>query len=221
LACRQFADLPVHLNAVSRRIGKKGVYYWGMIWWIAVSFLLFIVQPSWSPVAIIVLGTLAGVGVATAYLIPWAMLPDVIELDELKTGRRREGAYYGFFVLLQKLGLALGLFLVSQGLAIAGYVTPPAGATTAIAQPDTPFAIRLMIGPPRAILLADYLVPFDHEEGPRETFGNWRPALRCELRRRSLMSAGYLLQIHEQKICWAICDRNHLRLFSSARKPLV
>jgi glycoside/pentoside/hexuronide:cation symporter, GPH family len=141
-------------TAISRRIGKKGVYYCGMIWWILVSIALYFVQPSWSPIAIIVLGVLAGVGVATAYLVPWAMLPDVIELDELKTGRRREGAFYGFFVLLQKLGLALGLFLVSQALAIAGYITPPIGTTTPIVQPDTALqAIRLMIGPVPAVIL--------------------------------------------------------------------
>jgi glycoside/pentoside/hexuronide:cation symporter, GPH family len=139
----------------SRRIGKKGVYYYGMIWWIVVSFLLFIVRPEWPPYVIIILGVLAGVGVATAYLVPWAMLPDVIEVDELKTGRRREGAYYGFFVLLQKLGLGLGLFLVSQALAISGYVTPPPGTTTPIVQPDSALlAIRIMIGPVPALILA-------------------------------------------------------------------
>jgi len=107
------------------------------------------------PYVIIILGVLAGVGVATAYLVPWAMLPDVIELDELKTGRRREGAFYGFFVLLQKLGLALGLFLVSQGLAISGYITPPVGSTVPIVQPDSALlAIRLMIGPIPALVLA-------------------------------------------------------------------
>lgn len=142
-------------SAISRRVGKKGVYYRGMIFWIVVAFLLFIVQPNWPAWSVIVLGALAGVGVATAYLVPWAMLPDVIELDELQTGKRREGAYYGFFVLLQKLGLALGLFLVSQALALAGYITPPAGTTTPIVQPDSALlAIRLMIGPIPALILA-------------------------------------------------------------------
>ncbi|MGQ9489958.1 MAG: MFS transporter [Anaerolineae bacterium] len=116
-------------TAISRQVSKKGVYY--------------------------VLGALAGMGVATAYLVPWAMLPDVIELDELKTGKRREGAYYGFFVLLQKVGLAVGLFMVSQALALSGYITPPAGTTTPIVQPDSALlAIRLMIGPIPALILA-------------------------------------------------------------------
>jgi GPH family glycoside/pentoside/hexuronide:cation symporter len=139
----------------SKRIGKKGVYYLGMVWWIAVSFLLFIVQPSWPSSAIIIIAVLAGIGVATAYLVPWSMLPDVIELDELRTGRRREGAFYGFFVLLQKLGLALGLGLVSLTLGLAGYITPPVGITTPIVQPASALlAIRIMIGPIPAVILA-------------------------------------------------------------------
>lgn len=146
-------------TAVSRRVGKKGVYYRGMVFWIVVSFGLFLVQPDWPSWVVIVLGVLAGVGVATAYLVPWAMLPDVIEEDELETGKRREGVFYGFFVLLQKLGLALGLFLVSQALNLTGYITPPANVTAPIEQPDSAlFAIRLMIGPVPALILAAGMV---------------------------------------------------------------
>ncbi|WP_423222521.1 MFS transporter [Candidatus Amarolinea aalborgensis] len=164
-------------TAVSRRTGKKGVYYRGMIFWIVVAFALFAVQPGWPSWVIIALAALAGVGVATAYLVPWAMLPDVIELDELETGKRREGAFYGFFVLLQKLGLALGLFLVSQVLNWTGYITPPEGITAPIVQPDSALlAIRLMIGPLPALILAAgiflvYKFPItkeNHEQALRE-----------------------------------------------------
>ena len=58
---------------------------------------------------------------STAYLIPWSMIPDVIDEDELNTGERREGIFYAFMVLLQKLGLAFGLFLVGQSLEISGF----------------------------------------------------------------------------------------------------
>jgi GPH family glycoside/pentoside/hexuronide:cation symporter len=133
---------------VSRRVGKKGVYYRGMFFWVAVLLGLFVVQPSWPSWSVLLLGALAGVGVATAYLVPWAMLPDVIELDELETGRRREGVYYGFVVLLQKIGLALGLFTVGQILQFTGYnsalTEQPASAL---------LAIRLMIGPIPALVL--------------------------------------------------------------------
>lgn len=141
-------------SAVSRRLGKKGVYLIGMTAWVVVSLLLFAVQPDWPLSVVIALAALAGIGVSVAYLVPWAMLPDVIELDELQTGRRREGTFYGFFVLLQKLGLAAGLFLVGQVLELAGYRTPPPNVTIPIEQPESALlAIRLMIGPAAALVL--------------------------------------------------------------------
>lgn len=142
-------------SAVSRRIGKKAVYLVGSVIWIAVQAFLFFLQPAQIVLAI-VLAVIAGAGVATAYLVPWSMMPDVIELDELETGQRREGMFYGFMVLLQKLGLALGLFLVGLGLQAAGFNE----SLPAAAQPDSArFAIRLMIGPvPTLILICGMLL---------------------------------------------------------------
>lgn len=141
---------------VSQRVGKKGVYYRGMIFWIAVLLGLYAVQPDWPSWIVLALGALAGVGVATAYLVPWAMLPDVIELDELETGQRREGIYYGFFVLLQKIGLALGLFAVGQMLEITGY-----NSQLAVQPSSTLLAIRLLIGPiPALILIASVVLVY-------------------------------------------------------------
>ncbi len=141
-------------SAMSKRVGKKGVYYRGMVFWIGVSMALFAVQPSWPSIAVIGLAVLAGVGVATAYLVPWAMLPDVIEQDELETGRRREGIFYGFFVFLQKLAVAVGLFLIGQLLGAAGYIKPTTEVQLPV-QPDSAlFVIRLLIGPIPAVILA-------------------------------------------------------------------
>lgn len=146
-------------SAVSRRIGKQRVYIYGMSVWIVVAFVLFAVQPDWPTAVIIALGALVGMGVAVAYLVPWSLLPDVIELDELETGRRREGIFYGFFVLLQKFGLALGLFAVTQVLGLAGYIEPVAGGPAPV-QPDSALlAMRLLVGPgPVVFLLAGMLL---------------------------------------------------------------
>jgi glycoside/pentoside/hexuronide:cation symporter, GPH family len=142
-------------SAVSRRIGKKAVYMAGMIFWIGVQALLFFLRPEQVTQAI-VLALLAGVGVATAYLVPWSMMPDVIELDELRTGQRREGVFYGFMVFLQKLGLALGLFLVGMALDLQGF-DERAGIGQ---QPESALtAIRLMIGPiPTVVLICGIIL---------------------------------------------------------------
>lgn len=152
-------------SAVSERVGKRAVYFMGMAVWIIAEIGLFFLQPGQVGL-MYVLAVMAGFGVSTAYLIPWSMMPDVIELDELNTGQRREGIFYGFMVLLQKVALAIGLFVVGQSLQLAGYISTTDGQVN---QPDSALlTIRLLIGPiPTVILLVGlvlaYLYPITRE----------------------------------------------------------
>ena len=49
-----------------------------------------------------ILCVIGGSGVGNLLLMPWSMLPDVMEIDEIKCGYRREGVFYSWFVFLQK-----------------------------------------------------------------------------------------------------------------------
>ncbi|MEM9907511.1 MAG: MFS transporter [Cyanobacteria bacterium P01_D01_bin.44] len=134
-------------SLLSKRIGKKGLYFLGSGVWVCVQIGLFFLEPG-NLRLMYGLCILASFGVATAYIVPWSILPDVIELDELKTGRRREGAFYAFMTLLQKGGLALGIFLVSLALETSGFVKEAAQ------QPDSAlWAIRFFMGPVPLVLL--------------------------------------------------------------------
>jgi GPH family glycoside/pentoside/hexuronide:cation symporter len=147
-------------SEVSKRVGKKAVYFMGMSLWIIAEIGLFFLQPGQNGL-MYVLAVMAGFGVSTAYLIPWSMIPDVIELDELNTGQRREGIFYGFMVLLQKVGLALGLFLVGQVLEYSGFIATAAGQAAPIQPPAALWAIRLLIGPvPTVILLVGLVLTY-------------------------------------------------------------
>jgi glycoside/pentoside/hexuronide:cation symporter, GPH family len=105
---------------ISRKIGKKAVYFIGMSLWIVAEIGLSLLGKRQTEL-LYLFAIMAGFGVSVAYLIPWSMIPDVIELDELQTGKRREGIFYGFMVLLQKMGLALGLFIVGWVLEKSGF----------------------------------------------------------------------------------------------------
>ena len=137
---------------VSNRLGKKIVYYLGMIIWIIAQAALFVIQPGQT--TLLYIGAImAGFGVSVAYLIPWSMIPDVIELDELNTGQRREGVFYSFMVLLQKLGLALALFLVGQALEFSGFIERIPGEPIPVQPESALFAIRVAIAPLPTIFL--------------------------------------------------------------------
>jgi glycoside/pentoside/hexuronide:cation symporter, GPH family len=139
-------------SAVSAKLGKKAVYFMGMGIWIIAQAGLFFLKPDQFNL-VFPLAIMAGIGVSTAYLIPWSMMPDVIELDELNTGQRREGIFYGFMVLLQKIGLAIGLFLVGQALNTAGFIESVAGQPEPVQPESALLAIRLAIGPIPTIAL--------------------------------------------------------------------
>jgi len=136
---------------VSVKIGKKAVYVAGMSVWIGAQVGLYFLQPDQLPL-MFVLAMLAGVGVSTAYMIPWSMIADVIELDELNTGQRREGVFYGFMVLLQKIGLAIAILLVGFALENAGFVKPVGNKF--MDQPELVLqTLRIMIAPLPTVFL--------------------------------------------------------------------
>ncbi len=58
-----------------------------------------------------------------ARLLPGAMVPDTVELDQQRTGERREGVIFGIFVFVQQTGFAAGGFVLSVLLALAGVGT--------------------------------------------------------------------------------------------------
>jgi glycoside/pentoside/hexuronide:cation symporter, GPH family len=143
-------------NIISQKLGKKVVYFMGTSLWIIAQAGLFLLQPgqiAWM----YLLAILAGCGVSTAYLIPWSMLPDVIELDELNTGQRREGIFYSFMVFLQKICLGVAVAAVMQSLDWTGYVAPQNGVV--VEQfPAVLTAMRWAIGPIPTLSLMGGLV---------------------------------------------------------------
>jgi GPH family glycoside/pentoside/hexuronide:cation symporter len=134
-------------NLVAQWSGKRLVFLLGAPLAIIALTGLVTVQPG-QLFFMYGLGICAGVGVATLYMVPFAMLPDVIDLDELKTGLRREGLYFSAVVFLQKLGLAVALFVSGQLLSWTGF-NPEA----AVQSTPTLWTIRLLVGPLPALLL--------------------------------------------------------------------
>jgi glycoside/pentoside/hexuronide:cation symporter, GPH family len=144
-------------NKISQKVGKKAVYFMGTGFWMISQAGLFLLQPGQN-VMLYVLAILAGLGVSTAYLVPWSMLPDVIELDELETGQRREGLFYSFMVFLQKICLGVALAVILQSLEWTGYLHPTDLVPTPVQPPAVLMAIRLAIGPIPTISLIGGLI---------------------------------------------------------------
>ena len=147
-------------TSISRKIGKKAVFTIGTLIWIIAQIGLFLIQPG-QITELYILAILAGFGVSVAYLIPWSMIPDVVDLDELNTGQRREGIYYSFMVLMQKFCLALAVFLLGLALQFSGFIKQLPGEPIPV-QPDSAlFAIRVAIAPlPTVFLIVGLILTY-------------------------------------------------------------
>jgi GPH family glycoside/pentoside/hexuronide:cation symporter len=127
---------------VARRLDKRRAFILGILSWIVVLVALFGLRADQVTLAY-VLAALAGSGIATAYVIPWSMVPDIIEYDQVSTGQRREGSYYAFASLFQKLATGLAIWALGQVLAFTGYITPQSGAPLPEQPAGAVLAIRI------------------------------------------------------------------------------
>jgi GPH family glycoside/pentoside/hexuronide:cation symporter len=137
---------------ISQRLDKRRAFIIGSITWVAVLLGISAIRSDQVGLAY-VLAALAGFGIATAYVVPWSMVPDVVEYDEVRTGQRREGSYYAFASFFQKLATGLALWGMGQALALTGYLTPALSGPLPV-QPEAAIAaIRVFTGPIPAVLL--------------------------------------------------------------------
>ncbi len=124
--------LPFWLR-ISRRVEKSTVYVLGALSWIGSQVFLFLATPEWPREWIFVGCAIGGLGYAAADVAPWSMLGEVVDEDELRSGERREGLYFGLFTFLRKLGgataVAIGVLVFDQ----SGYVpNQPVQSETAL-----------------------------------------------------------------------------------------
>ncbi len=133
---------------ISRRWNKQRAYITGIGFWAVVQMVLITLSPQSSLFWLISLSVMAGVGVGAAHVLPWSIIPDAIEWDELQTGERHEGMFYSLITLLQKIASAIAIPLVLYLLEATNYV-----ANAEVQSPSALLGIRIVVGPIPAILL--------------------------------------------------------------------
>jgi GPH family glycoside/pentoside/hexuronide:cation symporter len=139
-------------SAIAQKFSKRWAYIVGMVFWICVQMVIYTIQPG-QTTTILILAALAGLSVSTAHIMPEAIFPDVIDWDEFRSHKRREGTYYGAVNFLRKLSSAGAIFLALQVLGWFGYKAPPKNALVFSQSPLTLSAIRFLTGPVVAVLL--------------------------------------------------------------------
>lgn len=116
-----FVSLPL-IEKVSVKYGKKASWnvFIGLMIVSAMVLIFWLLKPGmvWG---VYLNSILMSAAFQAFYIVPWAMIPDTIEVDEYVTGQRREGLYYGVVTCVQKLGSSLAISASGIYLTWIGY----------------------------------------------------------------------------------------------------
>lgn len=109
-------------DRLMQKLSKKAAWVIAIGLEAAVMIIMigFIIQPG-NVASIYVLAILMSLGNAAVYQVPWAMIPDCVDVTELTSGKRVDGVIFGVVAFIQKACGALGAAVLGTLLTVIGY----------------------------------------------------------------------------------------------------
>jgi glycoside/pentoside/hexuronide:cation symporter, GPH family len=149
---------------LSRRIGKRRALQYALVGGsiaLASSFVLY--TPTAPMLSVLCHGLFGIVSSGFFWVLLPSMLADVIDFDEIESGKRREGAYASILSYVLKFGSTFVLLITGPLIELAGF-----DAHRAVQRPATMLGLRILFAgvPALAALLAALALrryPLDHD----------------------------------------------------------
>jgi GPH family glycoside/pentoside/hexuronide:cation symporter len=116
---------------LAARFGKKAVFGWGLFLTTLVTAIIFVVPPD-AIGTLFLLSLLWPAAYGPTIPLLWAMIADIADYSEWKTGRRATGFVYAGIVFALKAGLGIGGALANGIIGSYGYVANVAQSPTAL-----------------------------------------------------------------------------------------
>ncbi|KFP04457.1 Major facilitator superfamily domain-containing protein 2A, partial [Calypte anna] len=146
------------------RFGKKTAVYVGIS--SAIPFLIMVAVLDSNLIITYIVAVAAGISVAAAFLLPWSMLPDVIDDFKLQhpESQGHEAIFFSFYVFFTKFTSGVSLGISTLSLDFAGY------QTRGCSQPsEVNFTLKMLVSAvPVGLILLGLLLfklyPIDEEK---------------------------------------------------------
>ena len=94
-----------------------------------------------------------GIGFAAIQTLPWAIIPDTVDYDEYKTGKRREGIFYSLMILFKSVAVSVSLPLILVVMDFSGYV-----ANAEVQTKTADYIIRFLFGGVTSIIFLGAMI---------------------------------------------------------------
>uniref|UniRef100_A0AAY4BN09 Major facilitator superfamily domain containing 2B n=1 Tax=Denticeps clupeoides TaxID=299321 RepID=A0AAY4BN09_9TELE len=123
-----------------QRFGKKTAAFCGITWMMPFTVMLVLIP---NTVVAYMVAVSSGLSVAASLLLPWSMLPDVVDDFRLANpfSKGHEAIFYSFYVFFTKFAAGISLGVSTLCLQFAGYNT---GACRQ--PPPVVYTLKLLIG---------------------------------------------------------------------------
>uniref|UniRef100_A0A8B9KVI5 MFSD2 lysolipid transporter B, sphingolipid n=1 Tax=Astyanax mexicanus TaxID=7994 RepID=A0A8B9KVI5_ASTMX len=123
-----------------QRFGKKTAAFCGITWIMPFTVMLVFIP---NLVVAYVVAVSSGLSVAASLLLPWSMLPDVVDDFRLANpnSKGHEAIFYSFYVFFTKFAAGISLGVSTLCLEFAGYDTGACRQPHAVA-----YTLKLLIG---------------------------------------------------------------------------
>lgn len=114
--------IAVVIGKLQAKFGRKELAIFGAVFGAIVYGIAFIIQIK-NAYVFVVIYCIAYIGIAVFSLICWAMITDVIDDTEVKTGSRSDGEIYSVYSFARKMGQAASSGVAGTLLTAIGYKT--------------------------------------------------------------------------------------------------
>jgi GPH family glycoside/pentoside/hexuronide:cation symporter len=161
-----FLFLPFHKRIVNKFGLKKAFIF--TLSFTGVSFLIGFAGIGWTyPISIITM-IMIGIGFSGYFLTNQMVMADIIDHDELLTGKRRETSYSGMNALITKPAVSIGPMILLSITALFGFnqdIDLKDYTTAALADVKLGIMLSFMLIPAILILIAAGIIYFYPLEG--------------------------------------------------------
>ena len=118
--------LPIN-NRIAQKMGKHCPGYITLPLRILAMFIALFLGKSTGMIVIILTCVIMGAGAGAASFVPYTILPDLPDTDEMITGNHNAGIYAGMATFLRTASSGIAVFLAGVGLDVFGYIESTAG----------------------------------------------------------------------------------------------
>ncbi len=150
---------------VANTKGKRFAYILGMSIFLAGLYATIVLTSSTPLLVLVLICAVIGLGTAAAVYIPYAILPNVIDVDELMTGQQRAGVYSGAMTLARKVVQGIIVMpLIGFFLQLVGFQSNQAQTPEVLSK----FLIFFITGP-SIFLILGIIVAMRFELSPKNS----------------------------------------------------